>query len=209
MKLNMYKFTGDTTEGCRPTLNGVYHDNGWAVASDAMILVASKAEYDAGYEGRVIDKKGMDITGLSKNGYPNWRRFMPLKYDKAFPIERLMESVDIATEYIKKAPKFTEDRKRIKRKVYVLVGVDGEVFAFDYNRAKMFLSLPKKGAEVLCQDSRRPVWYRNSEEGCEALLMPALQTSSDRAIVKYAIENKVYDAQDKAGYKEPTVYVYS
>ena len=55
-------------------LSGVYHDDkGYAVATDARILVASKDDFDPKLKGKVIGKDGAAMG----NEFPNWQKTIP------------------------------------------------------------------------------------------------------------------------------------
>ena len=70
----------DTT---RPSMMGVYHDaDGYAVATDARVLVADKREYDGRNKGKIIGKDGTEI----KHNFPAWKRIIP-KITKSMPID--------------------------------------------------------------------------------------------------------------------------
>ena len=71
-KFDYYKYVDK--DGTRPVMTGVYHDDGFKVASDAHILVAFKDDYDVSeLEGKVVGKDGAFIDGK----YPNWRSVIP------------------------------------------------------------------------------------------------------------------------------------
>ena len=53
----------------QPYLNGVFHQNGYKVATDGLVLLAVKDTYSEELEGKVIDKDGNIIA----DNYPNWR----------------------------------------------------------------------------------------------------------------------------------------
>lgn len=57
----------------RPVLEGVYHDNGYIVATDASILIYLKKDYPAENEGKIISP----LTGEIVGRYPNWRSVVP------------------------------------------------------------------------------------------------------------------------------------
>ena len=55
-------------------LSGVYHDDkGYAVATDARILAASKDDFDPKLKGKVIGKDGAAMG----NEFPNWQKTIP------------------------------------------------------------------------------------------------------------------------------------
>lgn len=71
-KFDYYKYV--SKELARPIMTGVFHDNGFKVASDAHILIAFKDDYDVSeLEGKVVGKDGAFIEG----NYPKWRSVIP------------------------------------------------------------------------------------------------------------------------------------
>lgn len=71
-KFDYFKYVYKGLE--RPIMTGVFHDNGFKVASDAHILIAFKDDYDVSeLEGKVVGKDGAFIDGK----YPNWRSVIP------------------------------------------------------------------------------------------------------------------------------------
>ena len=70
-------------DATRPSMMGVYHDaDGYAVATDARVLVADKREYDGRNKGKIIGKNGTEI----KHNFPAWKRIIP-KITKSMPID--------------------------------------------------------------------------------------------------------------------------
>lgn len=94
-KVDIYKFAGH--EKYRPVLNGVYHDQGWRVASDGHIMIAVKQDYSEDLEGKVIAKDGSVIEG----NYPKWQKIMPTVFEgwKTFKVD--MEEVAGAMKEVK------------------------------------------------------------------------------------------------------------
>lgn len=70
-RFNINNFLG--TPPTRAVLSGVYHDNGYKVATDAIILVAIKSDYPKELEQHIIDKNGAEVHGK----YPMWRLVIP------------------------------------------------------------------------------------------------------------------------------------
>lgn len=201
MKTNIYDFV--SKDVYRPIMTGVFHDNGVAVASNLMVMLVSKEDYDENLNGEVISKSGEHIH--QKNGYPKWQNCIPKKstnfYDKVFPMDALRNVVERAKKYLKAAPKFTElcgKRKRVHRDAIVLVQCDGFLMGFKYENAKIFCSLPSDGEVVSCEDDRRPLIYRNEKHGYDAFLMP-VAISSDADMVKVALAEGICNWQDNAG----------
>lgn len=61
----------------RPILAGVYHDAGYAVATNMHVLIAEKAAYDPSKEGSIVDRKGNVIDAK----FPGWRAIIPENLD--------------------------------------------------------------------------------------------------------------------------------
>ena len=70
-------------DATRPVMTGVYHDeDGYAVATDAKVLVADKREYNGRKKGKIIGKDGKEIPG----NYPKWKLALPVETE-ALPID--------------------------------------------------------------------------------------------------------------------------
>lgn len=100
-KFNLYNYVAN--DEIRPAMNGVFHDRGNKVASDAHIMIAIKEDYPAEYEGAVLLKDGSYVESpetvwdaesnksvtiqhrtswVDKNGhnhpvYPKWESVIP------------------------------------------------------------------------------------------------------------------------------------
>lgn len=75
-KFDYYKYVGK--EPFREVMMGVYHKNGFKVASDSHILIAIKDEYDVSeLEGRVLKKDGTLLKEEDGYKYPNWESVIP------------------------------------------------------------------------------------------------------------------------------------
>lgn len=70
-KFNIYNFVSD--DDFRPAMGGVFHDGGYKVACDSIILVAVRSDYPEELEHHVLDKDGKDIL----TAYPKWRACLP------------------------------------------------------------------------------------------------------------------------------------
>lgn len=57
----------------REILMGIYHDQGYMVATDAHIMICLKKDYSEDLEGKIISPKTGPIIGV----YPKWRNVMP------------------------------------------------------------------------------------------------------------------------------------
>lgn len=74
-KFNIYDFCAKVP--LRPVMEGIYHDKGFKVASNAKILVMLEDEYDNELESKIIDRNGNEVGGR----YPNYLAVIP-KYNK-------------------------------------------------------------------------------------------------------------------------------
>lgn len=70
-KFDLYKyvFTGDY----RNVLKGVFHEDGHKVATDGIIMVALKEDYDSELEGKIVAPDGSFIDAK----FPKWRLVVP------------------------------------------------------------------------------------------------------------------------------------
>lgn len=71
-KLNLGDYLAPKGDA-RVLMTGVFHDGGYAVASDTQILIADKASYEEKNEGKIIGRDGKPIEGK----YPKWRELLP------------------------------------------------------------------------------------------------------------------------------------
>jgi len=71
-KFNIFNYVAK--DNLRPVMNGVFHNEGFKVASDAHILVAIKEDYADDMEGKVLLPDGSFETSQV---YPKWRSVIP------------------------------------------------------------------------------------------------------------------------------------
>lgn len=137
---NLREFLIDNEKGCgkakrdmyalvcgekavREIMKGVYHDpEGWAVASDTVILVASKDDYKEEFAGKVIDKYGNEKEGR----YPNWKMVMPndtWKRSHAHGVE--MPSMDLLNDITKRFKAFQKVHADKRDKGFAAVNING------------------------------------------------------------------------------------
>lgn len=83
-RFNINNFCSDFQ--MKAALTGVYHDGGYKVASDTIILVAVKSDYPEVLEHHIITKEGKDIPAkypLWKTCIPDGRDYQPYRIDPA------------------------------------------------------------------------------------------------------------------------------
>lgn len=60
MKLNLYKYV--STDKRKPALQGVFHEDGYQIATNSMIMIKVKSDYPDTVEKKVLGKKGKIIN---------------------------------------------------------------------------------------------------------------------------------------------------
>ena len=139
-------------------LGGVFHDNsGFAVATDARILVASKDDFDPKLKGKVIGKDGT----VSGSKFPDWQ--------KAIPPAKETKSSNIDVEDLRK---FVAGVLRANKRAYISLRFpDGTVEVFKANRLNLMLRAMKQlGTSELLYTKVGMKLAAKSEKGT-ALLM--------------------------------------
>lgn len=76
-KFRWYDYTDNRKITIREQMTGIYHDNGYKVASDSHILIAMKELYPEEYEGKILKKDGSFVD--EKYRYPYWINVIPLR----------------------------------------------------------------------------------------------------------------------------------
>lgn len=71
-KFNIFKHC-EKKDFLRPSLNGVFHDKGQRVATDAHQIAVIKCDYPQEYEGKIIDKEGKEIDAR----FPYYEAILP------------------------------------------------------------------------------------------------------------------------------------
>lgn len=165
----------------RPVMNGVFHDkeNGYAVATDAHILVADKDLYDEKltYQGtdfggqEPVDKYGKFIKGR----YPNWKAVIPVNREGYQTYHISLDDVDA---YIKKCNTYMKlNGMTGKYKKSINYNVPGTDCWFDANFMRLFLIA--SGGEINLSDNKHAGVYWSDKR--IAVVMPLYM---DEKIVK-------------------------
>lgn len=139
-------------------LGGVFHDNsGFAVATDARILAASKDDFDPKLKGKAIGKDGT----VSESKFPDWQ--------KAIPPAKETKSSNIDVEDLRK---FVAGVLRANKRAYISLRFpDGTVEVFKANRLNLMLRAMKQlGTSELLYTKYGMKLVAKSEKGT-ALLM--------------------------------------
>lgn len=185
-KINLYKFV--SKDDLRPLMCGVYHDadEKCAVASNSIILIMSRNDFDPSKAGKVIGKKGDEISQERQN-YPRWRGLVHtpevLERDaNPFPVEQFFKAVDNASNFLKNVPQTYEDGTKIKKDQrsvhlhFAATDKDGEevTIGLKYDFARLIADLPREGARMYFYSNRRAIEYVNEQTGIQCLLMPLI-----------------------------------
>lgn len=139
-------------------LGGVYHDNsGFAVATDARILVASKDDFDPKLKGKVIGKDGT----VSESKFPDWQ--------KAISPAKETKSSNIDVEDLRK---FVSGVLRANKRAYISLRFpDGTVEVFKANRLNLMLRAMKQlGTSELLYTKDGMKLVAKSEKGTAMLM---------------------------------------
>lgn len=62
-----------STDERRPYMQGVYHDNGFKIATNGCVLAMCRASYESRFEGVILSKELIPIEG----SFPNYKRVLP------------------------------------------------------------------------------------------------------------------------------------
>lgn len=160
----------------RPSLSGIYHEDGYTIASDAIVLVAKKDSYNKSLEGKItwnekiknnILKNDKD-TKFDELKYPNWKTVIP-------KIEGLSD-VDIDwNELLIRAKRSKNLSKLYKESQQVFfLFINGEAFVFDPEYlAKFAIAAIEVGAKKLYYSNNNRIVLAEGENG-KTIVMPRM-----------------------------------
>lgn len=106
-KVNMFDFA--SKENAREAMTGVYHENGFKIATDGKILFAVKSDYTEELEGKCLMRDG----AVKELRYPNWKSIFP--FDKNDYKENEWLSIKLVREDFYE---WVKNNREIKREVY-------------------------------------------------------------------------------------------
>lgn len=165
-KFDYFKYV-ENRDSIRPTMQCVFHDEGYKVASDAHILIAIKDSYPEEYEHKMLHADG----SLEEYGtYPKWRSVIP-KPDGYEPYK-----VDRKAFYdwlTQKRAEYKAETGRGTRFVnewrYQVGPARFQAERFDL----LLTAMERIGTDILMvEDAKRPA-YAQTDDGT-ALLMPVM-----------------------------------
>lgn len=179
-KFDIYNYVY-RADDLRPVMTGVFHDEGWRVASDTHLLFAEKAEYAEEFEHTILKKDGSFVEPAT---YPKWRCVLP------------RDDEDGYKPYEFDAQKFY-DWLEEKRTQYKTEYGKGTKFAYSWRvsvgpaclKAELFdkivTAMKYLGAtQLYVKDARRAV-YAKTDKGI-ILLMPVIQDGKEEDILTLA-----------------------
>lgn len=135
-KLDLYKFI--EKDDIRPVLCGVYHSEGWKVATNGRILIACKQDYAEEKEGQIIAKDGTVIEGR----YPNWRSVIYMMNDE-------WKTFRLNTSELSEAMRRVKVHTKVYGKDSCMLSIDDKVW-FDPNMFQLFATAMKEaGVDTL------------------------------------------------------------
>lgn len=173
-KFDYYKYV--SKELARPIMTGVFHDNGFKVASDCHIIVAIKDDYDESeLEGKVVGKDGAFIEG----NYPNWRTVIPdfTSNKHGYRTETVKINFD---KWMKFMQMYKADKKLNIEKRWVKIGE--QLYGVDLFNL-LTIAMRRIGTDEITNSWSQyggTAGVCNWSDGSIALLMPAIR-AHDRA----------------------------
>ena len=151
----------------RPQLRGVYHKDGYAIATDTHVLVADKRKYDKANDGRIIDKDGNEIEG----GFPNAFAVVPRRI-----ISSDIDAMDLLN-FIAGVKEIVKSKKEKLKDKVILLNFGGELWAGNAENFEKFANAAVSlGGKIYFNDNAgtgiytRPI-YTESDKGF-AIMMP-------------------------------------
>lgn len=176
-KFDYYKFV--SKDEIRPIMTGVFHDNGFKVASDCHILVAIKDDYDVSeLEGKVVGKDGAFIEGK----YPNWRGVIPDFTSEKHGYKTEVVKIDF-DRWMKFMQIYKADKRLNQEKMWVKVG--GQFYKVDSFNL-LTIAMRRLGVNEITNSWTQygsTAGVCNGRDGGIALLMPKTRYDNEEFYV--------------------------
>ncbi len=185
-KFNIYDYIDPKKK--QSCITGVYHDkeHKLAVATDALIMIATSKDYNPSKAGQIIDRFGED----KQQKYPNYRQILPTHKGTKLPLFDIPATVarnmtinhDRWQTALKKERKKGITRKELEKLSYISVCKGKEKYSFNYALLQKFL----KGARYIRADHFRFIdrkIYASTPSGEFVLLLSTVN------VVPYNISN--------------------
>lgn len=168
-KFDYFKYV--SKELSRPIMTGVFHDNGFKVASDAHILIAFKDDYDVSeLEGKVVGKDGAFIEGK----YPQWRTVIPdfTSNKHGYRTETVKIDFNKWAEFMKV---YKADKKLNQERIWVKIGE--QIYKVDMFNL-LTIAMKRIGTDEIINSLGQyggKAGLCNGNDGSIALLTPAMR----------------------------------
>lgn len=150
-KFNIYNFTNKNSVFSQFT--AVYHDNGYAVATDGRILVVSAADYKSEYNGTFVTRDGDTFNARAYN----WRAVVQLGCNpdgETIPVSGA-DLLKIVTAQEKALKGDGLRPTEVKTRVIIVKLGDGVIIVERLERLKQFaIAAVHSGAECITWDGR-------------------------------------------------------
>lgn len=175
---NIYDFASKDKSSYQEVMTGVYHEEGWRVASDLHILIAIKDEYDEKCEGKVlrVDGSEIDTTSVGVKRYPKWKTVHP-SYKDTISYKIDFSKLEEWMKIYKVHHKMMAAGERKRHTEYVQIGKSYYSLKLLYTFAKGMKYL---GADSLIQsiekDGEKMPGFVETEKGW-AVIMPIMNTN--------------------------------
>ena len=177
-----------------PTLTGVYHDpDGYAVSTDAHILVALKEKVDKETSGKIIDKNGDVIEGA----FPKWQKLLRTDGDNvSVNFEALR---DFCAGALKECKDAGLSKKDIENKIVYVRFKNGTIIPFSLPLLDKFANAAINiGANNVNTLGFNSSVIAQSDKGY-VLLMPLIPTDRNGNLaLDFPEEDYAYDEQEEA-----------
>ena len=160
---NIFNYCGKK-DFLRPALNGVFHDKGQRVATDAYQVVVIKCDYPQEYEGKIIDKEGKEIDAR----FPNYE-------DVLLKSNRELTKISLDIEAIKsqfKQYKAFKKIDKIRKNPHLKFNLNDTYFSIELLFGKALPFLEYSSGNVYLTGHKNPQLYIINSNGDKYLQMP-------------------------------------
>lgn len=178
-KFNMWNYVADPKHEIREKLFGIYHENGYRIATDCHVMVVEKCDYNEDLEGKIMLKNGTFVNDT----YPNYSAVIP-KSSKdviSLDIAKVREQIKehrIKEKAYKSLPKGTTvDLDKIPQNGGIYL-YEADMYFNMHHFERFINAVEAKGLTVYYnrEDKTRPIVARN-EQGDVCVCMPIMPQS--------------------------------
>lgn len=173
---NLYNYTAKG--GVKTEFTGVYHENGFRIASDGFIIIIALAgqDYKSEYEGKILDSEMKEI----KSSYPKWQRVIPEK-DKM--TRSVLLDYDKISDLIKQNKRIKKETPKSEDFHPIIVSFGGVGFDINLLFKIAVFAKYKNELELHLSDEHSPACIYCSD-GSIGLIMPKSFTEDYPNLIK-------------------------